>query len=96
MRHLVFLALKKDESVPQTAEGIRKILANLPKRLPGAGNPRVLCNCVVREDNLDIMIEIPLDSRRELQQWIDHEAHQELIAYAAPKVTGKYTIDLED
>ena len=93
MKHYLILKLRESEAVPQVAAKARSVLGHLPEELDGVRSVLAVRNCVPREENHDLMIEMDFRDEEVLQEYLKHPRHKEFIAFAAPLVASKVTFD---
>ena len=95
MKHYIFLKLKDGVDVKEMCSRIEHLLLPLPEEIPGAGKVNAIANCVDRAENLDIMLEMPMESQSVLAAWMENPLHKALIAMAGPNAQAKLTFDCE-
>ncbi len=93
IRHCVLLSLQKGfltgEVIVKTKEIYRKIIESDDAFLGCS----VYENCIDRQGNYDVMIELWLDDALFLNRYLESEGHQRFVAFIGPHVLGKVSFD---
>lgn len=98
MKHYVLLRFKdhgsdKESSNLSRANISKEILGKLIGEVDGFKDVKVYVNCIDREDNYDLMIEMDLANEKALNEYLDHPYHKEFIAYMINKIESKVSFD---
>ncbi len=96
MRHFVFMKFKPGEFTEEAFSEIRDTFSALQKELPEEIlSCRVLKNCVDREWNMDLLIEMELYSAESLPKYLKHPLHTGLGKRMDEHIAERRSFDAE-
>ncbi len=93
MKHYVLLKFKKGQLSEEISVMAQQILGKLVEAVEEIKTVTVHTNCVNRQDNYDLMVEMDLANKETLQTYLDHPYHKEFIEYVKDKVEAKVSFD---
>ena len=94
MTHMVFMKFETGFLNEDVVQRIGKAFDDLQEALPEEIlRHRVLRNCIDRDTNLDLLIELELRGRESLAVYLHHPIHAALGALLNPHITGRYSFD---
>ena len=96
MRHFVFMRFEKDYFDKAVFEYIEETFSRLQSVLPEEILAcRVRQNCVERESNMDLMIEMELKNRQSLELYLKHPLHLAIGERMNSYITSRCSFDCE-
>lgn len=91
--HEVMLKLMPQYWNEHSVEKINSALWTIKNELPCVFSAEALRNCVVRDINYDLLVKVRLDTRENLQQYLNHPKHINLSREFAPYLLEKAAVD---
>ena len=95
MKHYLLLKFNIGLSISESANTARELLGRLVGSVEGFLSVRVYENCIDREDNFDLMIEMDLAGKEALYAYLEHPYHVEFVRHMKNKVAKKISFDRE-
>ena len=96
MTHMVFMKFEDgffcDEVFDRIQEAYRSLAAALPETVTAVA---VRKNCVERDTNMDLLIQVELDSKASLKTYLTHPKHRGIGEVMNPHVVNRCSFDWE-
>jgi len=95
MKHLVLLKFDPNYYSDEILEFTKETFASLQKEVKDIECVNVHSNCVERDSNMDIMIEMDLSNKTALSTYLNHDIHKHFIDVVNDHVTKRVSFDYE-
>lgn len=94
MKHLVLFRFESHFLTPNLMQEADRVLHELKMALPqDILNTTVRKNCVQRDANYDLLMELELSSESSLEKYLQHPIHMALVKEWSPHITGRVSFD---
>lgn len=94
MRHLVLFRFEPGYFGPKTKERAEKVFSQLRKEIPeDLLDYHIYTNCVERDTNADICLDLELKGPESLSVYLPHPIHQALANEWIPHTVNRITFD---
>lgn len=94
MIHMVFMKFEEGFFSPAISREIADAFHRLQQALPEEiVSVQVLENCVSREGNMDLLIQMELQSAQSLERYLRHPVHLEIGAVMNPHIVQRCSFD---
>ncbi len=94
MIHMVFMKFEEGFFSPAISREIADAFQRLQQALPDEiVSVQVLENCVFREGNMDLLIQMELQSAQSLERYLHHPVHLEIGAVMNPHIVQRCSFD---
>ncbi|MDO4204791.1 MAG: Dabb family protein [Selenomonadaceae bacterium] len=91
--HIVMLRFKSEETADEGFELARVAFADLQKEIPTIEDVKIRRNCVAREGNFSVMIEMVLSDEETLDKYLKHPLHVGFAQKCMPNMNGRASFD---
>lgn len=95
MTHFVLLKFEENYFDDEVFDFTEKSFAEMEKNIETVNSIIVHRNCVVRDKNMDVMIEIDLKDEEALYGYLNHDLHQAFAKYMDEHVVSRVSFDYE-
>jgi len=96
MKHYVLLKFKPNYYNKDVLDFTKNIFYKIKDSLDGILNVKVFNNCVERNSNMDIMIEMELKDEDVLVEYLKHELHMKFVSVVNEHLVIKVSFDHND
>ena len=93
MKHLVLFRVQPGGLTEERKRQIEQVYAQLAELVEGLRSVKVYYNCVDREQNLDVMVEMELDGPQALKAYLEHPLHVEFAADSREFISQAVSFD---
>ncbi|MGI6143208.1 MAG: Dabb family protein [bacterium] len=95
MTHYVLLKFQPNYLNKDIFEYINNTFQRIKEQIQNIENVNVYMNCVERDSNMDIMIEMDLADEDTLYTYLEHELHRAFVSVVDEHVVLKVSFDCE-
>lgn len=92
LTHVVLFTLTDPNDVPEALVRLRQ----LPGQIPSLISLRCGQNAVAKPNSWDLALTTEHADADGLQEYVDHPAHQEVVGWLSPRVSGRAVVDTVD
>ena len=96
MRHYVLLKFEPNYYNKDVVDFTKNTFNKIKDSLDGIFNVKVLRNCIERDSNMDIMIEMELKDEESLTAYLEHELHLKYASVIDKHIVSKVSFDYND
>lgn len=96
MIHMVFMKFEEGFFSPDVFREIEDAFQCLQQTLPNEiVSVQVLENCVSREGNMDLLIQMELQNTQSMEQYLNHPVHLKIGAVMNPHIVQRCSFDYQ-
>lgn len=96
LKHFVLFRFDDDYCTPSVISHIKRVFADLQAALPSdILEQSVFSNCIPRELNMEVMVELTLQSPLSLDAYLKHPLHESLGREISPHIVDKCSFDYQ-
>jgi len=96
MKHCVLFKFKPDYYNEDVLKYTKEVFSNIGKKLDGITGVNVYSNCVDRDSNMDLMVEMELENKDMLALYLNDELHKDFVNKTDEHLILRVSIDYED
>lgn len=96
MKHCVLFKFKSDYYNENIFEYTKEVFDSIREKVDGIKSVNVYRNCIVRDSNMDMMIEMELENREILALYLNDELHKAFVDRTNEHLTLRVSFDYED
>lgn len=96
MKHCVLFKFKPDYYNEDLLKYTKEVFSNIGKRLDGIADVNVYSNCIARDSNMDLMVEMELDNKDVLALYLNDELHKAFVDKTNEHLILRVSFDYED
>lgn len=93
MVHYLLLKFVPGYDIDQVTALAERTYSQIATQVSGVTSVRVFRNCVVRDSNADLLIQIELESENALGRYLEHELHKAFVVQTHDHVVQLTTFD---
>lgn len=95
MKHFVLLKFEDNYFNDEVFDFTKNAFAEMEAGIENVDKIIVHRNCVVRDQNMDVMVEIDLSGEEALYTYLKHDLHQAFAKYMDAHVVNRVSFDYE-
>ena len=95
MKHFVLLKFEDNFFNDEVFDFTTKSFAEMEANIEDVDKITVHRNCVVRDKNMDVMVEIDLKNEETLYSYLNHDLHQTFAKFMDEHVVNRVSFDYE-
>ena len=95
MTHFLLLKFEDGFFSDEIFRLAQAIFSQLSKEVPAVGETAVLRNCIVREENADLLVRMEL-SRDGMKEYLEHPLHRRFVDTVDSHVVRRMSFDCEN
>ena len=92
LTHVVLFTLADPNDAPEALARLR----DLPSQIPSLISLRCGQNAVAKPNSWDLALATEHADEQGLQEYVEHPAHKEVVAWLSPRVSGRAVVDSVD
>ena len=96
MKHFVLIKFEDNYFTDEVFIFTKNAFAEMEANIEEVYKLTVHRNCVVRDKNMDIMVEIDLDDEKALYAYLNHDLHQAFSKLMDEHVVNRVSFDYEN
>lgn len=96
MKHYVLFKFEPDYYDEKVLRYTKEVFCSMAKQLEGIVSLNVHSNCVVRDSNMDMMIEMELKNKGVLDLYLDNALHKAFAERTDKHLVLRVSFDYED
>ncbi len=93
MKHYVMLKFRPGFYNEEILGYTKEIFSEIEKQILNVKNVSVFSNCIERDANMDMMIEMDVENEETLQAYLSHELHKEFVNTTDKHVVLRVSFD---
>lgn len=95
MKHYVLLKFDQKFFSEEILKYTKEVFQNIEKQVESIKSINVFINCIERDTNMDIMIEMDLKNKEALNIYLNHELHKGFVNVVDEYLVSKVSFDCE-
>ena len=96
MKHYVLLKFDPDYYSEDVFNYARKVFYDISNVLEDVQSVKIYKNCINRDSNMDIMIEMDLKSKNALASYLEHDLHKDFVDMVDKHLVSRVSFDCEE
>ncbi|HOE56433.1 MAG TPA: Dabb family protein [Bacillota bacterium] len=96
MKHYVLLKFDPNYYCEDVFNYARKVFSDISNTLEDIQNVNIYKNCVNRDSNMDIMIEMDFKNKNALTSYLEHDLHKDFVDVVDKHLILRVSFDCEE